>query len=37
MIESMQGYQRCSGLYRNGERSGTFPDGVYLPPVLRAT
>jgi hypothetical protein len=36
MIELMQGYQRCSERYRNGERTVTFPDGVYLPPVLQA-
>jgi hypothetical protein len=36
MIELMQGYQRCSERYRNGERTVTFPDGVYLPPVSQA-
>jgi REP element-mobilizing transposase RayT len=36
MIELMQGYQRCSERYRNGERMVPFPEGVYLPPVLQA-
>jgi hypothetical protein len=36
MIEVMQGFQRCLERYPRGERTVTFPDGVYVPPVVQA-